>query len=171
MKRSAVASTTRRRLVGILAGLAIGAFASLDLGDAEARAPAREPGGVSVDVRPLLELGLDGFAEIVRADLLRALQAEFAGKLGAGQRVVALVKGLTLASYVGDEYGIFGNNDYLDGIATLVGPDGREISTQKILTVLPASYGGAWYIAGGEQRRVAGLARAFASWARRYLIG
>jgi hypothetical protein len=157
-----------RRLV---AGFALCALAAIGTGVAQARVPARPAGGVSVDVRPLIDLGLNGFAEIVRADLARALAAEFAGRLTPGQRVVAQIRGLTLATYVGEENNLFGNNDYLDGIVSLIGPDGREIATHKILTVLPASYGGAWYLPGGEERRTAGLAQAFASWARRYLAG
>jgi hypothetical protein len=154
----------------LLAATAICACVSLGLGKAEARSHARPTGGISVDVGPLLAQGLDGFAEIVRADVGEALSVEFAGRLGPGQRLVATIKGLSLRSYVGHE-SLFYNNDYLDGVVTLIGADGRELATQKILTVLPASSGGAWYLPGGEQRRTAGLAQAFASWARRYMLG
>jgi hypothetical protein len=159
-----------RALRGLLAAAAVSACVSLGLGVAEARSYARPAGGISVDVGPLLTQGLDGFAEIVRADVREALMTEFAGRLGPGQRLVAVINGLSLRSYVGGESLLY-NNDYLDGVVTLIGADGRELATQKILTVLPASYGGAWYIPGGEQRRTAGLAQAFASWARRYIAG
>jgi hypothetical protein len=155
---------------GLLAVIAICACAALGLRAAEARPHARPAGGISVDVGPLLEQGLDGFAEIVRADVGEALSVEFSGRLGPGQHLVATIKGLSLRSHVGRE-SLFYNNDYLDGVVTLIGADGRELATQKILTVLPASSGGAWYLPGGEQRRTAGLAQAFASWARRYIAG
>ncbi len=163
-RRAAPHPNLRRLIAGI--GLA----AILWSGVADARPPRRPVGGISVDVRPLLDLGLDGFAEIVRADVQQSLAVEFAGRLGPGQRLVARINGLSLRSYVGGESLLY-NNDYLDGVVILIGPDGRELASQKILTVLPASSGGAWYLPGGEQRRTAGLAQAFASWARRYIAG
>jgi hypothetical protein len=166
----AVTSHKNRALRRLVAGLALCALAAIGTAAAQARAPVRPAGGISVDVKPLLDLGLGSFAEILRADLAQALAAEFTGHLAPGQRVVAQIRGLSLTSYA-DDFDYFGNNDYLDGVATLIGADGREIATQKILTVLPASYGAPWYVPGSEQRRTAGLAKAFASWARRYLVG
>jgi hypothetical protein len=151
----------------VICGVAIGAFLSIAAGSVQARPAPR--GGISVDVTPLLQEGLAGFAEMLRADLDRALADEFAGRLGPGQRIIVQIRGITLNDYGRDT--LFDDNDYLDGTVTLIGPDGREVTTQKILTVLPASSGGPWYIAGTEQRRAAALSRAFASWARRYTLG
>ena len=157
-----------RRLLRFVCSVTVAALLSVAVGGAQARPAPR--GGISVDVTPLLEKGLDGFAEMLRADLDRALADEFAGRLGPGQRIIVQIHGITLTDYGGKD-SLYYENDYLDGTVTLIGPDGREVTTQKILTVLPASNGGPWYIAGSEQRRAAGLARSFASWARRYTLG
>jgi hypothetical protein len=166
--RSSSTIEPRSFLRRLICGIAIGAFLCVASGGAQARPAPRA--GISVDVRPLLEAGLGGFAEMLRADLERALADEFAGRLGPGQRIIVQIRSISLNDYGGIE-SLYYNNDYLDGTVTLIGPDGREVTTQKILTVLPASYGGPWYIAGTEQRRAAGLARSFASWARRYTLG
>jgi hypothetical protein len=164
--------TIARRLI---ASSALGLAALMATGGAQARAPGPRPavrpiGGVSVDVRPLLEQGLGGFAETLRAELTSDLQAEFGASLRPGERIVVLLRSLSLATYVGD-INVFqlSDNDYLDGVVTLVGPNGQELATKDILAVSLASSGGAWYIQGGEQRRTAVLARTFASWARRYI--
>jgi hypothetical protein len=167
-RKARLGSAATRRLVG---GLALCACLSFGMGLAQARhSPGRPGGGISVDVGPLIELGARVVAEDLRGDLTQALQAQFAGRLGPGQRLVAQIRGITLNTYVGGT-SPFGSNDYLDGAVALIGADGREIASQKILVVLPASSGGAWYLPGGERRRIAGLALAFASWARRYMPG
>jgi hypothetical protein len=152
-------------------GAALCAAAWLAGGAAEARPAGRPVGGISVDVTPLLANGLGGFAEVVRADLTQALQAQFAGHLGPGERLVVVVRGISLRSYVGGDSILWPENDYLDGVVTLVGPNGQVLATQKILTVSPAASGGAWYLPGGELRRTAVLSQNFASWARRYIPG
>jgi hypothetical protein len=150
-------------------GVALSAATWLATGDAQARPHGHPVGGIHVDVAPLLASGLAGYAEVVRADLAQALQAQFGGHLAPGQRLVVVVRGISLGSYVG---GDTADDDYLDGVVTLVGPNGRELATQKILTVVsPASSGSAWYIAGGELRRTAALSQSFAAWARRYIPG
>jgi hypothetical protein len=158
-------ATVRRLIVGI----ALVAAAWDATGAAEARAPVRA-GAIYVDVTPLREQGLGGYAEIVRGDLTRALQAEYAGGLRPGERLVAVANGLSLNAN-GGQQSASGNNDYLDGVVTLFGPNGQVVATQKILTVSPASAGGAWYVSGAELRRTAALAQNFASWARRYIPG
>ena len=161
----------RRGLRSLAAGVALVVSVCLAAGTVEARRLPRPAGGISVDVTPLLEEGLDGFAELVRADLLRALAAEFSGRLGPGQRLLVEVRGLSLnGGFIGPET-LHGPNDYLDGAVTLIGADGRELASRKILTVLPASSGGPWYLPGGEQRRTGALAWSFASWAQRYMLG
>jgi hypothetical protein len=153
----------------LIVGIALGAAAWVATGAAEARLTARA-GGIYVDVTPLREQGLGGYAEIVRGDLTQALQAEYTGHLHPGEKLVALVNGLSLNAD-GGEQTLSGNNDYLDGVVTLFGPNGQVLATQKILTVSPASAGGAWYVSGAELRRTAALAQNFASWARRYIPG
>ncbi|SEE86954.1 hypothetical protein SAMN05444161_7548 [Rhizobiales bacterium GAS191] len=175
------AGTLGRRLI---AGAVLGTAAWLATGIAEARphqpptrqaltrqALARHAGGISVDIRPLLALGLDGYAQVLGADLESALEAEFAGHLAPGTRLLVQLRGVSLNSYVGGYAHGFGNNDYLDGIVTLIGPNGQELATQKILAVSPADSGGAWYTQGAERRRTAYLSTVFASWARRYTSG
>src|ERR1700726_3364783 len=100
----------------------------------------------------------------------QALQAQFAGSLRPGERLVVLLRSISLATYTGD-INVFqlADNDYLDGVVTLVGPNGQQLATKDILTVSPSSSGGAWYLPGGEQRRAVALAQAFAAWARRYI--
>jgi hypothetical protein len=153
----------------VIVGIALGAAALMASGASEARPTARA-GGIYVDVTPLLEQGLGGYAEIVRGDLTKALQAEFAGRLHPGERLVALVNGLSLNDDGGRQT-LSGTNDYLDGVVTLFGPNGQVLATQKILTVSPTSAGGAWYVPGAELRRTAALSQNFASWARRYIPG
>ena len=169
-----LAATLPRRL---FASAALGLVALFAIGTAEARAPAahrivRPVGSISVDVRPLLAQGLGGYAEALQAELTGALQAEFAGSLRPGERIVVLLRSISLATYVGD-INVFqlSDNDYLDGVVTLVGPNGQELATKDILAVSLASSGGPWYIQGGEQRRTVALARTFAAWARRYIPG
>lgn len=165
-------SALARRLI---ASAALGLASVLAVTVAEARAPAHRPvaqaaPAISVDVGPLLAQGLGGFAEALRAELTQALQTQFGGSLRPGERVVVLVRSISLASYSGD-INVFGlpDNDYLDGVVTLVGPNGQELATKDILATSLSSSGGPWYLAGGEQRRGAILAQSFAAWARRYL--
>ena len=150
-------------------GVALCAATWLAAGDAQARPHGHSSSGIHVDVTPLLASGLGGYAEAVRADLAQALQAQFGGHLAPGRRLVVVVRGISLGSYVG---GDTADNDSLDGVVTLVGPNGQELATRKILTVVsPDSSGSAWYIAGGELRRTAALSQSFAAWARRYIPG
>jgi hypothetical protein len=150
-------------------------MASLAVGRAEARAPAHRSiahaaPAISVDVGPLLAQGLGGYAEGLRAELTEALQTRFGGSLQPGQRLVVLLRSISLASYSRD-INVFelADNDYLDGVVTLVGPSGQEVSTKDILAVSLSSSGGPWYLPGGEQRRTVILAQTFAAWARRYI--
>ncbi|SEF09580.1 hypothetical protein SAMN05444161_8290 [Rhizobiales bacterium GAS191] len=168
----AMGSVVRR----LIAGVALGAAAWLATGIAEARplprqALIRQAGGISVDITPLLALGLDGYAQLIRSDLEAALAAEFAGHLAPGTRLFVQLRGVSLNSYVNNSLSPFGNNDYLDGVVTLVGPNGQELATQKILAISPAASGGPWYVQGAERRRTAALSSTFAAWARHYIPG
>jgi hypothetical protein len=158
-----------------IASVALALASVLGTSMAEARVPAHHPvlraaPAISVDVGPLLAQGLGGYAEGLRDELTQALQAQFAGSLRPGERLVVLLRSISLATYTGD-INVFqlADNDYLDGVVTLVGPNGQQLATKDILTVSPSSSGGAWYLPGGEQRRAVALAQAFAAWARRYI--
>jgi hypothetical protein len=107
---------------------------------------------------------------MLRAELTQALRAQFAGSLRPGEQLAVVLNSISLATYGGD-IDIFqlSDNDYLDGVVTLVGANGQELNTRKILAVSLASSGGPWYLQGGERRRAAILAQTFASWARRYI--
>ncbi|MBV8184547.1 MAG: hypothetical protein JOY76_07645 [Hyphomicrobiales bacterium] len=161
-----------RRLIGFAA---LGLANVLAVPMAEARVPAHRPvaravPAISVDVGPLLAQGLGGYAEALRAELSQALQAQFAGSLRPGERLVVVIRSISLAAYSGD-INVFGlpDNDYLDGVVTLIGPNGQEVATKDILATSLSSSGGPWYQAGGEQRRGSILAQSFAAWARRYI--
>jgi len=159
-----------------IAGVALAAAAVLTAGTAEARrAPQHayhQAGGIRVDIGPLLAKGLDGYARTVGGDLEAALQAEYAGRLAPGETLLVQLNGVSLNSYVGGSYSFgFGNNDYLDGVVILIGPNGQELATQKILAVSPASSGGPWYVHGAERRRTAYMATLFAAWAHHYIPG
>ena len=123
-------------------------------------------------MRPLLAQGLGGYAEALQAELTGALQAQFAGSLRPGERIVVLLRSISLATYVGD-VNVFElrDNDYLDGVVTLVGPNGQVLAKKDILAISLSSSGGPWYLQGGEQRRTVALAQNFAAWARRYIHG
>ena len=158
-----------------IAGVALAAAAVLTAGTAEARrAPQHayhQAGGIRVDIGPLLAKGLDGYAQTIGGDLEAALQAEYAGGLPPGRTLLVRINGVSLNSYVGGYSLGFGNNDYLDGVAILIGPNGEELATQKILAVTPADSGGPWYVHGAERRRTAYLSTVFASWTHRYIPG
>ncbi|MBV9433169.1 MAG: hypothetical protein JO137_15215 [Hyphomicrobiales bacterium] len=165
-------SPLARRLIGFAA---LGLATVLAIGVAEARAPAHRPAAravpvISVDVGPLLAQGLGGYAEALRAELTQALQAQFAGSLRPGERLVVVIRSISLAAYSGD-INVFGlpDTDYLDGVITLVGPNGQQLASKDILATSLSSYAGPWYQPNGEQRRAVVLAQSFAAWARRYI--
>jgi hypothetical protein len=89
--------------------------------------------------------------------------------LQPGQRLLVVIRGISLASYVGGRELLWPQNDFMDGEVALFDAGGRLLATRKLLVQSPASSGGAWYIRGGELRRTAALSQVFAAWARRYL--
>jgi len=174
LKRGAGASRALMRR-WVAACVALGLATLGGIGVAEARPPARPSvsragPGIIVDVGPLLAQGLGGYAEALRAELAGALRAQFAGSLQPGERLVVLVRSISLAAYSGD-VNVFElpDTDYLDGAVTLIGPNGQVMAKKDILATSLSSSGGAWYIPGGEQRRAVVLAQNFAAWARRYI--
>lgn len=136
--------------------------------------------GVSVDVSDLRRLGLGPYAEFVRAQMTRAMQASFAGRLGArgAPTLVVRVSGVTLSGFAGASSGGGGSrdsagsgneaNDYLEGDA-LVMNGSNVVQRYPQLVTLPSSSGGATYLPNNEQKRTAALCDAYASWLARAL--
>lgn len=133
--------------------------------------------GIRVDVRPVLARGGGPQAEALRQDLLAALRASFADRIGAGgPTLVVLVNSLSLNPIAGGaggagRSGLGGGSqtDYLDGEALLVGRRGEILARHPQLSALPASSGGAWYDPASERRRVGAIAEHYAQWLRRSL--
>jgi hypothetical protein len=128
---------------------------------------------IRVDVGPLLAQGGGAPAEVLRDDLLGALNREFADRIGgAGPVLVVRIKSLSLRPYTGSEGGRSGfgggsPSDYLDGEALIVGRRGEVLARHPQLSALPSSSGGAWYDPDSERRRVAAIAQHYAGWLRR----
>jgi hypothetical protein len=131
--------------------------------------------GVDVDVRPLLALGGGVPALALREDLLAALKAEFADRLGGrGPVLLVRIKGLSINPYAGGDGGrgrLGGGtqSDYLDGEALLIGRRGKVLARHPQLSAVPSSSGGAWYDPASERRRVTAIAQHYAGWLRRAL--
>lgn len=179
--------TTRRTALGLLASAAAGAVlplgrvapAAAQVGLAPAAAGAGLPAGlrfrsVAVDASRLARLGNLAGAEAVTAALTRELGAVFADLMAprgtAGAALVARISSLYLAdfvgtrSYSGRDGG--GNNDDLEGVG-IVSSGGRTLAEVPILSVLDASYSGAWYQPDIDEKRVASICHHFAWWLRR----
>jgi hypothetical protein len=166
-------SITRRSLVA-------GAVGTVALGSSTAIASTGSYSGISVDVADLRRLGLGPYAEFVRGQMARAMQASFAGRLGGrgALSLVVRVSAVTLASYVGSSgnggngrYGIGGgteSSDYLEGEALVL--NGRAVLRRHPqLVTLPSSSGGPSYLPNNEQKRTAALCDAYAQWLARAL--
>jgi hypothetical protein len=136
---------------------------------------------VRVDAGPLRARGLAPWADQVRAAMQPELETLFAARLAPGDRqadtLVARVDSISLASWAGGGGGDrwFGgggsDTDYMEGYALVIGANGAERARYHILLALPASSAGAWYRPDIDNRRIAGLARTFAGWAHRRVIG
>ncbi len=132
---------------------------------------------VQVDVRPLLAQGGGLPAEVLRADLTAALRRSLADRVGGrGPRLVVRVTGLSMRAYVAGNVGRGGlgggnQSDYLEGEALLVDRGGAVIARHPQLSVMPSSYGGAWYDPDSERRRIAAIADIYAQWLGRELPG
>ncbi|WP_457106716.1 hypothetical protein [Methylobacterium sp. P5_C11] len=155
-----------------LAGVALGMVATAAAADGFP--PTARFSDIRVDVRPLLDKGGGLQAEALAADLTEALRKTFADRIGGpGPRLVVVVSGLSLRSYVGSgaRPGLGGNfqTDYLEGEALLVGPKGQVLGRHPQMTATPSSSGGAWYDPQFEGRRLAAIADIYAQWLARDL--
>lgn len=166
--------STRRSF--LTASLAAAAFAALPLG---ARAQTATVGAVRVDTSRLEAQGWGGRANEIGRALERELVAALGPNLrrGAGPTLNVVVRGVFLNSYAGGggggRFGGGGNqgSDSFDSEATLVGPGNRVIATYPVLSTVPSSAGGPWYLPDIDQRRLAGLVQHNAAWIRRYVAG
>jgi hypothetical protein len=149
-------------VIAVLAALFTGVATS------EARSP-RGP-AISVDASPV-GASLGAFlAQEMRAALARHV----APLLGPGERVHVRIRALQQASYgglggggrIGDGGG---DNDYMEGDVSVIGPRGEILRQFPMLVVLSASSGGAWYLEGNEQRRITAICNQFAAWTARKL--
>ena len=160
---------TRRAAVAALGG----AFAAV-AGAAAAAPRAGTFRAITIDVAPLAARGSRQVAELVRRELARVLPQEFAGRItgaSGAPTLVVRVTSLSLAGWAGGG-GVRGrgtfDTDYLEGEALIVPAAGRAGTARvPILSAVPASSSGAWYLPDIEERRIAYIAAHFAGWLAR----
>ncbi len=110
------------------------------------------------------------------AAIEQALAAALAGHVrhGAGPTLNVTVRGVFLNSYAGNDGGRWSGgstSDSFDSEATLVARGNRVISSWPVLSTVPASSAGPWYLPDIDQRRMDGLIRHNAGWIKRYVLG
>ena len=153
---------------------AIGAAAALLAGPAASQQAAYSR--ISIDVERLRDRGHGPFADLVQANLRRAMQRAFAGRTGQRGAPVLTVRItlLQLSSFVGGggsrRFGGSGggSSDYMEGEA-LVSQGSQLIRRHPQLSAIPSSSGGAWYAPDNEQRRAVALCEHYAGWLARAL--
>ncbi len=182
----------RRTALGLLVSAAAGA--ALPLGrtsQASAQSPGSLPfpgsgGGtvglpaglrfheIAVDASRLARLGNEDGAVVVTRVLTRELHQVFADLMAprgaGGATLVARISSIYLGSYTGSrayngrDGG--GGNDNLEGVG-VVSSGGQVLAQVPILSVLSASYSGAWYNPAIDEKRVVSICHHFAWWLRR----
>ncbi len=149
---------TRRKFVLGLSVSALALAVAIKPGDALAqRGPA-----ISIDVRPLESLGgRNAHTVLLRQHLQKSMAKEFAGR-SVPPMTVRIYRMILSASIVpgGASRGSPGT-DYLEG-EILVG--GKVI---PLLVTQDSNSAGYWRLSDFDQKRVEGLAEAFAGWAKR----
>ncbi len=158
----------RRPVLAGIAALALSAALS-------APALAQGVASVRVEATPNVVRGWGPNAQAVT----RVMAAELRSQLGAqgrgGARLVVTVEGISLSSYAGGGGGRFsdggGETDYLESVAVLVGPRGELLGRFPVLSAIPSSSGGAWYLPDVDQRRLEALARHNAAWIKTKVAG
>lgn len=170
--------TTRRTVLA--ASLAAPALVLASLRHAEAQAQVPSIGAIHVDVSRLAAQGWGSNALAIKIGLEQELTAALGPTLrrGAGPTLNVAVRGVFLNSYAGGGGGggHFGSgasqsSDSFDSEATLVGRGNRIIATYPVLTTVPASAAGPWYLPDIDQRRLTGLIQTNAAWIKRYVSG
>jgi hypothetical protein len=165
---------SRRSILG--AGLAGSVLAVAPLGAGSASAQVSTIGAIRVDVSRLQAQGWGSNALSIKIGLEQALAAALAGHIrqGAGPTLNVAVRGVFLNSYAGNDGGRWSGgstSDSFDSEATLIARGNRVISTWPVLSTVPASSAGPWYLPDIDQRRMDGLIRHNAGWIKRYVLG
>jgi hypothetical protein len=170
--------TTRRSfLAAALAGpvLAAAPFAA---SDAQAQAPVTVIGAIRVDVSRLQAQGWGSTALAIKLGLERELAQALGPHLrrGGGSTLNVAVRGVFLNSYAGGGGGRWGGGaeggaDSFDSEVTVLSRGNRIIATYPVLSTVPASSAGPWYLPDIDQRRMEGLIRVNAGWIKRYVLG
>ncbi len=178
----------RRAALGFLVSAAAGAALPFGgLSPTAAQVPGAAPFGgavslpaglrfreVAVDASRLARLGNEAGAVMVTGVLTRQLHEVFADLIvprgAGGATVLAKISSIYLTSYTGSrayngrDGG--GGNDNLEGVG-IVSSGGQVLAQVPILSVLSATYSGAWYQPDIDERRVASICHHFAWWLRR----
>ena len=132
--------------------------------------------GIEVDARPLARQGNPVLARNAARFLESSLQRQFADRMtrarGAPKLIVQLmgIQSAMLPSSGGTRHsGSIGGdaNDYLEGKALIVAPGGRIVAEHPMMTVLNASYAGAWNAPDADRKRLQALTWQYAAWLRR----
>jgi hypothetical protein len=169
--------TTRRAFLAL--SLAAPALALAPVGAALAQAPG-PIGGIRVDVSRLVEQGWGEHARAIGAGLERELRAAFGGDIRrGGPTLVVSVRQVFLNSYAGNGGGggRWGggdggaSSDSFESQASLVGRGNRVLATYPVLSTVPASSAGPWYLPDIDKRRIENLIRHNAGWIKRYVAG
>jgi hypothetical protein len=169
-------SSTSRSAEGLTRRAVLGAVAAVFATSPVCAQTAQSFGRIVVDVAPLVEKGLGGYAEHIRRLLTAAFAQQFAGLVGGrGPTLVVQINSIQMSSYTGgggggpfrfDSGGA--GSDYMDG--TLITRAGNTVvSSVPMLAALTATSGGAWYLPDNEERRLRALCDFYASWSRRKL--
>lgn len=164
---------TRRGILGV--GLAMPALAVAHVGESQAQ--TLTIGAIHVDVSRLKAQGWGSNALGIKLGLERELEAALAGHLrrGAGPTLNVAVRAVFLNSYAGNDGGRWGSGgstaDSFDSEATLVARGNRVLKTWPVLSTVPASSAGPWYLPDIDQRRMDSLIKHNAGWITRYVLG
>lgn len=169
--------TTRRRFLA--ASLTTPALMLAGLDRASAQSQPVAIGAIRVDVSRLAAQGWGSNALAIKLGLERELTAALGPYLrrGAGPTLNVAVRGVFLNSYAGGggggRVGGGGNQgaDSFDSEASLVGRGNRVIATYPVLSTVPSSAAGPWYLPDIDQRRMTGLIQHNAAWIKRYVAG
>lgn len=168
--------TTRR---SFLAG-ALALQGASWLGANDAAAQTATIGAIRVDVSRLAAQGWGPNALAIKLGMERELTTSLGPTLrrGAGPTLNVAVRNVFLNSYAGGGggggrvgSGASQGSDSFDSEATLVGRGNRIIATYPVLSTVPSSAAGPWYLPDIDQRRLDELIQHNAAWIKRYVAG
>ena len=126
---------------------------------------------IKVDVSPLVENGLGPLADWMAEDLPARLRAAFAARLAprdaAAPTLLVRIDRIRLGESGGggtQPFGLGGARDNIEGVGSVVAPNGKVIASYPLFATQIALTGGPVYEIGTERRRTAELANSFAYW-------